>query len=160
MRCLVDTGILLRLFDRNDPRCRSCREAVASLMSGGHELVAPAQIAVEFLNVSTRPRSARGGYGQPGAQALRRLRFLEATAGVVLSESVGSYLRRRGVDEACPASGVPVHEARLVSVMIYENVSHVLTLNPSDFERYGQFVVLTPDAVNAARQTADVDERR
>jgi len=149
MRCLIDTGVLLRLFDRNDPQCQSCREAVANLMSGGHELFATLQNAVEFMNVSTRQRSDRGGYGQPGKQALRRLQFLEAAGVADLTESVGAFLRRRGIVETCSVSGVPAHEARLVSVMMYENVSHVLTLNPSDFARYEEFSVLTPDAINA-----------
>jgi predicted nucleic acid-binding protein len=41
----------------------------------------------------------------------------------------------------CGVSGVQVHDARLAAVMNVNNVSHLLTLNPRDFER---FTGLTP----------------
>ena len=33
--------------------------------------------------------------------------------------------------------GRQVHEARIVAVMLAHEVTHILTLNPADFRRYG-----------------------
>ena len=64
MRVLVDTCVLLRVFDRSDvAQQRLVFRALRKLWSNGDELVTTAQNIAEFWNVSTRPVTARGGYG-------------------------------------------------------------------------------------------------
>jgi predicted nucleic acid-binding protein len=77
MLYLVDTGILLRLFNRADPNCTTIRKALWELRKGGHRLVISLQNVAEFWNVSTRPTEARGGYGLSVAEADRRVRVIE-----------------------------------------------------------------------------------
>jgi len=60
MPTLVDTGILLRGFARTDPQYRDIRRALFKLRRQGQEFLAAFQNIAEFMNVSTRPTSARG----------------------------------------------------------------------------------------------------
>ena len=73
MRHLLDTGILLRLVNREAVLHGRIREAVRSLKAHGHESVTTPQNLGEFWNVCTRPQEARGGLGLTGDEARRRL---------------------------------------------------------------------------------------
>ena len=72
MPYVLDTGVLLRLFDRSDPSHIAIRQAVICLKVRGERLVTTAQHIAEFWNVSTRPATARGGYGLPVEKVERR----------------------------------------------------------------------------------------
>ena len=61
MPVLLDTGVLLRLFERLDPNYSDVRAVLKLLWARGDEMVITPQNAVEFWNVSTRPVTARGG---------------------------------------------------------------------------------------------------
>ena len=65
MPYVLDTSVLLRLFDRSDPSHIAIRQAVIRLKVRGERLVTTAQNIAEFRNVSKRPATARGGYGLP-----------------------------------------------------------------------------------------------
>ena len=77
MLVLLDTGVLLRLFERLDPNYKAVQAAVKLLWARGDEPVIAAQNAVEFWNVSTRPATARGGFGQSAAKTRSRLAAIE-----------------------------------------------------------------------------------
>lgn len=76
MSVLIDTGILLRLFVPADPVCQAIRDAVMHLRR--HDRVATTfQNIAEFWHVSTRPPTARGGYGLSPIVVEARVRFIE-----------------------------------------------------------------------------------
>lgn len=143
MQYLVDTGIWLRLFDRDDPEHASIRESLRLLRAGGHTLAVCPQNIAEFWNVSTRPSTARGGYGKSVATTERRVQFIERHA-VVLDESSGAYRQWRSLLAQQQIVGLAVHDSRLVSVMQVANIGHVLTLNAGDFARYPNIMAVTP----------------
>lgn len=58
MLVLLDTGILLRLFDRSDTNHSAVRESLRLLHRLGHQPVIAVQNAVEFWNVMTRPATS------------------------------------------------------------------------------------------------------
>ena len=58
MQYLVETGVLLRLFDRTDPVHDDIRKGLQLLRQVGHSLAVSSQNIAEFWNVSTRPSSA------------------------------------------------------------------------------------------------------
>ena len=89
MQYLVDTGVWLRLFDRTDSEHANIRAALQLLRSGGHSLVTCSQNISEFWNVSTRPKSARGGYGKSVDVTERRVQFIERFA-TVLDDSAAA----------------------------------------------------------------------
>jgi len=148
MQYLVDTGVWLRLFDRGDPAHTTIRDALRSLRSGGHVLVACPQNIAEFWNVSTRPSSARGGYGKSVATTELRVQFIERHARL-LDESPAAYRHWRQLLTQHQILGLAVHDARLVSMMQMVGASHILTLNVTDFARYPGIVAMTPQDVFA-----------
>jgi len=149
MRYLVDTGIWLRLFDRSDPEHATILQAMRTLRSSGHTLATCPQNIAEFWNVSTRPTSARGGYGQSVPTTERRVQFIERTS-AILAEPPATYHAWRQLLTAYSVQGVAVHDARLVAMMQTAGISHILTLNARDFARYASVTVVTPQVVIAA----------
>jgi predicted nucleic acid-binding protein len=79
MAALLDTGILLRVWDRNDPHHSEIVASVRLMYEEGVDLVTSAQTIAEFWNVSTRPPSARGGYGRSVDETERRVQFLNGS---------------------------------------------------------------------------------
>ena len=77
MRYLLDTGILLRLVNRDAPLHEEVRRSVRLLKSRGDVVIATYQNLAEFWNVSTRPVEARGGFGLTTEQTRLRLRVVE-----------------------------------------------------------------------------------
>jgi predicted nucleic acid-binding protein len=146
MQVLVDTGILLRVFDRFDLRQRTIVRALRKLRSDGHELVTTTQNVAEFWNVSTRPASARGGFGLPVDIVDDRVKVIERL-GAILTFSLQAYQEWRQIVVRHQVTGVSVHDARLVAVMISFGVTTIMTLNDGDFRRYPGIVALTPEMV-------------
>jgi len=143
MRVLLDTGILVRLFERFDPNYSDIRAVLRLLWSRYDELVITPQNAVEYWNVSTRPASARGGFGQSIVKTRARLAAIQRMCRVVPeTDAVFEEWKRAVV--AHSITGVSVHDARIVAQMAVANVRTILTLNPADFRRYPGITVMTP----------------
>jgi len=149
MQILVDTGVLLRAFDRSSPHQRTILQALRKLWSESHELVTTSQNIAEFWNVSTRPAQARGGFGLAIAAVDLRVKLIEKL-GDVLPFSDRAYDEWRRLIVAHQVVGVAVHDAKLVATMATANINCVLTLNEQDFRRYSGITILTPDGVAAA----------
>jgi predicted nucleic acid-binding protein len=148
MLILVDTGILLRAFDRSSPQQRDIFRALRKLWSENHSLVTASQNVAEFWNVSTRPVQARGGFGLPISAVDERVKLIEKL-GNVLPFSDQAYAEWRRLVVRHQVMGVAVHDAKLVATMLAANIEHILTLNAADFRRYPGLVVLTPNAILA-----------
>ena len=133
MACLVDTNVLVRLAVPADPRHLSARRAVEALEEEG--LHAAGQNFIEFWNVTTRPVE-KNGLGQTTAAADQILRGF-AQAFSRLPEPADLYDRWRELVVRFGVSGVKVHDARLVALMLANDVLRILTFNPADFRRYG-----------------------
>ena len=150
MPTLVDTGILLRGFARNDSQYNEIRQALRKLRRQGEELLTSFQNIAEFINVSTRPSTARGGYGLSNDVAQRRVVFIERACRIV-SESPSSYGLWRDLVLRYGINGVAVHDARLIAVMLDHGVRRILTLNERDFHRYAPegIAIATPQSILA-----------
>jgi predicted nucleic acid-binding protein len=135
MAVLVDTGILLRVFVPAEPKHRAIRNTLRELRGRGEELVTAVQNIAEFSNVSTRPATARGGYGFPATKVDLRIQFLDRLCRK-LYENADSHALWRQLVVSRNIAGVSVHDARLVSIMLANGVSQILTLIERDFRRY------------------------
>ncbi|WP_339888925.1 type II toxin-antitoxin system VapC family toxin [Rhodopirellula europaea] len=149
MQYLVDTGVLLRLFVRNDPEHTNIRTLFRELTKRGHSLNTTAQNIAEFWNVSTRPASSCGGYGQDVASTERRVQFIEKM-GNVLSDNPDAYLQWQQLVVRHRVQGVAVHDAKLVAVMLAVSISSIITLNGRAFARYTNVTALTPSQAIAS----------
>jgi predicted nucleic acid-binding protein len=143
MLVLLDTGVLLRLFERLDSNYSTVQAALKLLWARGDEPAIAAQNAVEFWNVSTRPATARGGYGQTVSKTRARLAAIERTCRV-LPDSPATFTEWKRLVVAHSVMGVAVHDARIAAQMTVWGVQTILTLNPADFRRFPGIVVLTP----------------
>jgi predicted nucleic acid-binding protein len=152
MSILLDTGVLLRVSNRDDPLHQSVRGAVRGLKECKEQVLTTLQNVSEFWNVCTRPASARGGLGLDVAQAERRLRLIERIVSV-LPEPAGLYSRWREIVLSHRVLGVQVHDAKLVAAMILHGILRILTLNPADFSRYQMISTVTPQQVLTPQPT-------
>ncbi len=146
MEILVDTGVLLRAFDKSSVDQRPILRAFRLLRLQGHTLVTTHQNIAEFWNVATRPASARGGFGLTPAEADRRVVTIEKL-GKLLAFNQLCYGLWRQLLVAHSLVGVSVHDARLVATMNGYGTTHLITLNSFDFKRYAGLVVWQPTDV-------------
>ena len=143
--CLVDTNILLRIARSSDPQHQLIDSALAKLALAGTTLYFTHQNIAELWNAMTRP-IARNGFGLTVTEAEREVRVIEAGMTFLPNnESVYREWRRIVVEYA--VSGVQVHDAHLVAAMRVHGVSHILTLNVTDFSRYSGITVAHPSSV-------------
>jgi predicted nucleic acid-binding protein len=131
---LLDTNVLLRFADRSHPLHPVLRTAIRKLHREAHMLQITPQNCVEFWNVATRP-SERNGFGLTPADADRLLRLIERLF-PLFPDSSRIYPEWRRLVVTYGVSGVQVHDARLVAAMKVNGVTHILTLNATDFTRY------------------------
>jgi len=148
MIVLLDTNVLLRLVDRNDPLHPSVRAAVRTLKKRGDTFAMSAQNIAEFWNVCTRPASARGGLGLSVLETNRRLRLLERIIRI-LPDTPSAHSIWRNLVVSLAIIGVQVHDARIAALMQASGVTHVLTLNGADFVRFSGITALDPATVIA-----------
>ena len=145
MSILMDTNILLRFVDPNDPEYALVREAVKALAGRGESLCFAAQNLVEFWNVCTRPAS-KNGLGLTPAQTDERATLIEGSFRLLPdNERVHAEWRRLVVQYS--VAGVQVHDARLAASMLVHGVSNILTLNDRDFGRYSGISAIHPRVV-------------
>ncbi|QDU90528.1 tRNA(fMet)-specific endonuclease VapC [Pirellulimonas nuda] len=144
MRRLIDTGVLLRLFDRSDANHVAIRDALRRLRAVGDTLVTTQQNIAEFWSVSTRPQSARGGYGQTPEESNRRVDFIE-NWGEVLPEAPDAYIEWRRLLVKHAVRGVSVHDCRIAALMRSSGIRSIVTLNGKDFARYEGIEAMAPE---------------
>jgi predicted nucleic acid-binding protein len=150
---LLDTNILLRLALPGGPYDEVVVSAVGRLIAESTTLYYTLQNAAEFWNVRTRPRD-RNGLGFTLQQADRRLQLIERQF-LLLPEKEATYVQWRRIVIDSGVSGVQVHDARLAALMSVSNVTHLLTLNPGDFERFTGLTATHPKEVQSPRPNSD-----
>ena len=143
MLVLLDTGILLRIFERLDPNYSDLQALLKLLWTRGDELVITSQNAVEYWNVSTRPSTARGGFGQSVPKTRARLAAIERICRV-LPETPAIFAEWKRLVVAHSIIGASVHDARIVAQMGVWKIGMIVTLNSPDFRRFPGIVVQTP----------------
>ncbi len=143
--CLIDTNILLRITRRSDPQHRLVDTALARLAGQGSVLHYTHQNIAELWNVMTRPVD-RNGLGLTVAEAEREVRTIEAGMSL-LSDGDAVYREWRRIIVLYGISGVRVHDARLAAAMYVHHVSHILTLNASDFSRFTGLTAVHPSSL-------------
>jgi predicted nucleic acid-binding protein len=107
---LVDTGVLLRAFDRSSPVQKTIFRALRKRWIQGDRFVTSHQNIAEFWNVATRPASARGGFGLSVDETLKRVQTIEKLGMVLpftnacLATIAGNSLDHRGIGSRCSHS--------------------------------------------------------
>jgi predicted nucleic acid-binding protein len=148
MAYLLDTNILVRFALSQDPDHVRMFQAVEKLGAANETLYYSSQNLAEFWAVVTRPTTARGGFGLSIKEADEAATLIEASFRHVPDSQASQALWRRWIVEHS-VSGVQVYDTRLAAVMNVNGISHILTLNQSDFKRFGVIAVHPKDIVNS-----------
>ena len=144
MLILVDTNVLLRVVE---PRHAQHAEAVGAIRANrpvGHELCLVPQIHYEFWAVATRP-IAQNGLGMTTTEAEAELERLGPPLFRLLRDERAIYEPWRELVGKHRVQGKQAHDARLVAAMRRHSLTHLLTFNVADFQRYPGIVLLDPN---------------
>ncbi|MGD0548378.1 MAG: type II toxin-antitoxin system VapC family toxin [Terracidiphilus sp.] len=142
MQVLLDSNILIRWLEPDNPDQIVVKAALDRLMLSNTDLCYTSQNLGEFWNAMTRPAN-RNGYGLSPDEADLRAREVEAWFDL-LPDSVAVYNEWRRLLVDYRVSGVQVHDARLVAAMHVHGVKRILTFNTKNFARYDQIEAVHP----------------
>jgi len=146
MLVLVDTNVLLRVVE---PRHTQHAQAVAALRANrqaGHELCLVPQIHYEFWVAATRP-IAQNGLSMTTTEAEAELQKLGPPLFRLLRDERAIYSPWRDLVGKYHVQGKQAHDARLVAAMQRHGLTHLLTFNVADFQRYPGINLLDPYAL-------------
>lgn len=144
MRYLLDTNILLRLSQPQDPAYFAIAACLVRLQQQpSMEFCFFLQNLSEFWNVCTRPVD-KNGYSFSIAETDRRAQVIEGFC-TYLPETTHVYTEWRRLVVMHNVSGVQVHDTKLVAGMMVHGISLIITLNKRDFARYPGITAATPD---------------
>jgi len=139
VQILLDTNVILRWVNPDDPHYSMLRAALDRLARIGDELCYSPQNIVEFWSVSTRPL-AKNGLGLRVEEAGSRVQEIERKC-FLLPDSDRIHELWKGLVLKHSVRGAQVHDARLVAAMMSHGVQRLLTFNGKDFRRYAIEVV-------------------
>ncbi len=142
MRVLLDTNIVVRNANRDDPQHGLVAGHVQRLVEEGRELCIAAQTVFEFWVVATRPADVNGLGFSPGDA--RRNVDLIVDAYSLLADPPDLMARWLDLCTRYEVRGRQAHDARLVACMLSHQIGRLLTLNVADFARYPEIECLTP----------------
>ena len=145
MRILLDSNILIRWLESNDPLQPLVDRAIDSLIRSGALPCYTSQNLGEFWNVLTRPLD-RNGFGLTPQEADRRARMIENKIPILPDDPAAHPVWRRLL-VAHAISGVQVHDARIAAAMNVHGVKRILTLNTRDFARFPSIEAIHPEQV-------------
>lgn len=142
---LLDTNIVLRFSNPSDIQHSLAAKAVATLLTQGDECYLTAQVLIELWVVATRPTDVNGlGWS------------IEQTRNVI-DQLLDRFPLANETSQVFPnwltlvtenkIKGKRTHDARIVAVMLTSGISHVLTLNATDFSGIPGVTTVHPQKV-------------
>jgi len=145
MIALLDTNVILRDVDALDSQHALVRAAIEERIRADWDLLLAPQILYEFWVVATRPPE-QNGLGLSPSEANARIRLLRDAYSLLPDppDLLARWL------ELCVRTGVrgkAAHDARLVAWMHGHAVTHLVTFNPTDFQRYPGVSLVVPGQV-------------
>jgi predicted nucleic acid-binding protein len=141
MKVLVDTNILLRRAQPASPHHQLALNSLIELVRAGNELYIVPQIIYEFWSVATRPSNVNA-LGMNVSQAMESVHELLQDF-LLLKDERGIYSIWQLLVVNHAVSGKTSHDARLVAAMQRHGLSHLLTFNVGDFQRFPDIILRT-----------------
>ena len=133
-RILTDTNIWLRVADPGAAQHFGAVQAVARLLSEGHEVCVCPQNLIEFWAVATRPVEANG-LGWTPDEAATEITGIEARF-VLLPDAPDIFSHWKALVQRSAVRGKRAHDARLAAVYLAHHLEALLTFNPTDFTAF------------------------
>jgi predicted nucleic acid-binding protein len=136
---LLDTNLLGRITDSNDPQGPTARHAMHALLGRGERLVIVPQNLYEFWAVATRTEAANG-LGLTIEQTSQWLKFFQRRF-TLIREHEGLLPRWHDLVRAHAIRSFRAHDVRLVAAMQCYGITRLLTFNGRDFAGLGVTVI-------------------
>jgi len=149
MNVLLDSNILLRLSQPGHPH-EQVTTAAVDLLQQHHRCVIVPQTIYEYWVVTTRPTDVNGLGFDPQSAARERDRFLELFR--LLRDERSIYEHWISLMDSYQTIGVKAHDARYVAAMMRHDVTHLLTFNDRDFQKYKNITAFTPTKIMSEHQ--------
>ncbi len=135
MNWIGDANIYLRTINPSGALYTETLQALDILEQRGDRLVLIPQNLFEVWNALTRP-TANNGFGFSVSDALVVLSNMESKHKLFLDTHETLQHWRRLI-EVYEVKGVQVHDARIAAACLSHGITHLLTYNVTDFQRYG-----------------------
>jgi predicted nucleic acid-binding protein len=137
----LDTNILVYANVSSAPLHALALSRLQQLWEVGHAMWISRQVLREYVAVLTRPQTF--SQPQPTAVVVERVRFFlshfqVADENAVITENLLTLLTPFDV------KGKQVHDANIVATMQAYGVTHLLTHNASDFQRFADLITIMP----------------
>lgn len=153
-RYLLDTNVILRFCNPSDIQHHLSTEAIYCLLNQADECFLTAQVLIELWVVATRPVEVNGlGWTTEKTrntidQLLNRFSLLEESP-----EIFPTWLDLVTTDKVI---GKRTHDVRLIAIMLANEITHILTFNPTDFAVTSSITVVRPQEL-VTLETNDSD---
>ena len=147
MKILVDSNIAIRLFHHTSLQHRVALDSTEKLRLAKNRLCLAPQNIYEIWSVATRPVNVNGlgfSFAQAQAEITNLKRFYD-----VLDETSAVFVEWEKLIAQHQIVGKNAHDAHLVAAMMVHGITHILTFNKQDFQRFTNITVLTPADVIA-----------
>lgn len=147
MNVLLDTNVVLRTLQPAHSMHADAVGAIAKLEAKGGNICLVSQTLYELWVTLTRPVMVNG-LGKSATEAATILDVLTATY-LVYDDTPHVRPAWHQLVVAHAVLGKNAHDARLVAAMTVHGLTHLLTFNDADFQRFTTVTVLTPGGVLA-----------
>jgi len=145
VKLLLDSNVLLRWADSRAPEYAQCTEAVTRLAEASNIVYVCAQVIIESYVVASRPVKANG-LGFTITEARQLIGDVEESFPCLPEPSdIGKQWSKLMMRYS--VIGKQAHDARIAALMLAHGVTHLLTLNPTDFARYSDITAVTPQEI-------------
>lgn len=142
IRYLLDTNVILRFCNPSDVEHDLATEAIFYLLNQGDECFLTGQVLIELWVVATRPVEVNGlGWTtEKTRQIIDELLYRFP----LLEESPQIFFSWLDLVTTNQVMGKRTHDARLMAVVLANNITHILTFNSSDFAVKSMITVICP----------------
>jgi predicted nucleic acid-binding protein len=141
---LLDTNLLGRMTDSNDPQCAAARRAIHVLFARGERLAIVPQNLYEFWAVATRPVGVNG-LGLTVAQSSQWLAYFRRRF-TLLPDRDDLVGRWHELVRSLAITSFRSHDARLVAAAQSYGITEMLSFNGSDLKGW-PITVIDPKSI-------------
>ncbi len=148
MKVLIDTNILARAAQPDNPDHALATSAPAKLKHRGDQPCLVVQIFYEFWAVATRPAS-QNGLQLTVQQTWNEFAQLKVLLGLPALDHPDTFGEWEKLVRDHDVKGKETHDARIVAAMKVHAIPAILTFNTKDFARYPGITVIHPSDLDA-----------
>jgi len=140
-RLFIDTNILVYANASEAPCHKIALIALKQWRESGTEQWISAQVLREYMAILSRPQT----FSVPidSKLLLERVRYFQQRFRVVYETPVITE-KLLMLTQNVEVGGKQIHDANIVATMLANNITHLLTHNITDFNRFDDFITVIP----------------